>query len=250
MSLICKPNVMKLRQLFRASMFLIGLLLFSSLADAQSTQKNDVIVKRDSSKIQALIIQMTYDKINYRDLGTSDSAKTYIYLDQVAKVLLKNGKIINVRDSVQVGHVPPDSVGQYADMANLPSNAFEKSIVMANSDQLRDKYLYQKNKSIDGLTGAIVFGSLGAASLITGIIVASNGSTDNKKFGTALMIAGPVIGGGLGLLGFINWRSHRAKAQKIKTELERRNQPLSSIKISPAVDPFNKFGMVTLKMSF
>jgi hypothetical protein len=44
-------------------------------AHAQTGSKNDVIIKRDSSKIQALITQMTYEKINYRDLSTADSAK-------------------------------------------------------------------------------------------------------------------------------------------------------------------------------
>ena len=70
---------------------------------AQSARKNDVILRRDSTRIQALILQMSYEKINYRDLGTRDSAKTYISLDQVARVYLKNGKIINVRDSVLAG---------------------------------------------------------------------------------------------------------------------------------------------------
>jgi hypothetical protein len=40
---------------------------------------------------------------------------------------------------------------------------------MANSDQLRDKYEYHKNRSIDGKTGAIVFTSVAVVSLISGI---------------------------------------------------------------------------------
>jgi hypothetical protein len=239
---------------FIKSGFLFGLVsifVVSNQSMAQTPAKNDVIVKRDSSKIQALITQMSYEKINYRDLGTADSAKSYIYLDNVARVILKTGKIINVRDSVLVGHVPPDSVGQYADMANLPSDKFGKSVVMANSDQLRDKYRYHYDRSMDGKTGAIVFTSFAAASLVSGIIIAGSGtSPDNKTIGNSLAVAGPVLGVGLGLIGFRNYKFHKNRAEKVKTELERRNQPLTTLRLSPALDPFNKSGRLTLRMSF
>jgi hypothetical protein len=229
-------------------------LLFLSLfhfSYAQTGRKNDVIVKRDSSRIQAIITQMSYEKINYRDLGTADSAKAYIYLDNVARVLLKNGKTINVRDSVLIGHVPPDSVGQWADKNNLPTDAFERSVVMANSDQLRDKYQYHKDRSIDGKTGAIVFTSVAVVSLVAGLIISGTGdSPDNKTIGTSLAITGPVVGGVLGLVGFRNYKRHHAKAEKVKTELERRNQPLSQLRISPGFNPFNKSAQFTLRLSF
>ena len=218
---------------------------------AQSGRKNDVILKRDNTQIQALILQMSYEKINYRDLGTRDSVKTYISLDQVARVYLKNGKIINVRDSVLAGRVSSDSVGQYADASNLPANEFDKSVVMANSDQLRDKYRYYKDKSIDGKNGCIVFTSFAVASLVSGIIISSTGSgPDNKKIGTSLAIAGPVFGGVLGLIGYRNYKRNSIKADKVKSELQRRNQSLSSIKINPALNVFDKSAGVTLRMSF
>jgi len=226
-------------------------IFLAQMANAQSPRKNDVIVKRDSSQIQALITQMTYEKINYRDLGTPDSVKTYIYLDQVAKVLLKNGKTINVRDSIQPGKMPPDSVGQYADLNNLPTDPFEKSIVMANSDQLRDKYEYHHNKSVDGKTGAIVFTSIAVATLISGVIVTAVGDDpDDKKFGGALAIAGPAFGVVFGSLSFNKYRVHRKKAEKVKTELEKRGQPLTTFKIGPRFDPLNKSGHLTLRMTF
>ncbi|MCF0071776.1 hypothetical protein LZD49_14960 [Dyadobacter sp. CY261] len=218
---------------------------------AQTGRKNDVIVKRDSSRIQALITQMSYEKINYRDLGKADSAATYIYLDQVARVLLKNGKVINVKDSIPPTRIPPDSVGQYADLNNLPTDPFEKSVVMANSDQLRDKYEYHHNRAIDGKTGAIVFTSVAVATLVSGIIVASTGdSPDNKTIGTSLAIAGPAVGVVFGLIGFKNYKIHSRKAGKIKTELERRNQPLTTLRITPYVDPFNKSARLGLRLSF
>ena len=218
---------------------------------AQTARKNDVILKRDSTRIQALILQMSYEKINYRDLGTRDSAKTYISLDQVARVYLKNGKIIHVRDSVLAGPVPPDSVGQYADASNLPANEFDKGVVMANSDQLRDKYRYYKDKSIDGKNGSIVFTSFAAASLVSGLIISGTGSgPDNKKIGTSLAIAGPVFGGVLGLIGYRNYKRNRTKAEKVRSELERRNQPLSNIKVIPVLNIFDKSAGLTLQMSF
>ncbi len=227
------------------------LVLVSMAATAQTGRKNDVIIKRDSSRIQALITQMSYEKINYRDLGKADSAATYIYMDQVARVLLKNGKNINVKDSIPPGRIPPDSVGQYADMNNLPTDAFEKSVVMANSDQLRDKYEFHHNRSIDGKTGAIVFTSVAVATLVSGIIVASTGdSPDNKTIGASLAIAGPAVGVVLGLIGFKNYKKHSRKAEKIKTELERRNQPLTTLRITPRIDPFNKSAQLGLRLSF
>jgi hypothetical protein len=226
-------------------------LVYSHVSHAQSGRTNDVIVKRDSSRIQALITQMSYEKINYRDLGTPDSANTYIYLDQVARVLLKNGKNINVRDSVVAGKVPPDSVGQYADMNNLPTDPFEKEVVMANSDQLRDKYQYHHDRSIDGKTGAIVFTSVAVATLVTGVIVASSGnSSDNRAIGTSIAIAGPAVGVVFGLIGFKNYKLHGRKAEKVKNELERRNQPLTSLRITPGFNPLNKSGQLRISMSF
>ncbi|WP_229207976.1 hypothetical protein [Dyadobacter beijingensis] len=232
------------------SQILLAALLCQN-AFAQEGRKNDVIVKRDSSRIQALITQMSYEKINYRDLGKADSAATYIYLDQVARVLLKNGKIINVKDSIPPGRIPPDSVGQYADMNNLPTDPFEKSVVMANSDQLRDKYEYHHNRAIDGKQGAIVFTSVAVATLVSGIIVASTGdSPDNKTIGTSLAIAGPAVGVVFGLIGYKNFKIHSRKAEKIKTELERRNQPLTTLRITPAIDPFTKSARLGLRLSF
>jgi hypothetical protein len=223
----------------------------STVVVAQNASKNDVILKRDSTRIQALILQMTYEKINYRDLGTPDSAKTYISMDKVSRIFLKSGKIINVRDSIPAMHLPPDSVGQYADMANLPSDPFEKSVVMANSDQLRDKYKYHHDKSLDGKTGCIVFTSLAAASLISGLIVAGSGtSPDNKTIGTSLAIAGPVVGVAIGLIGYRNWKFHGKRAEKVKNELQRRNQSLTLTNISPGFDPFNKSAGLALRFSF
>ncbi|GGN07776.1 hypothetical protein GCM10010967_49220 [Dyadobacter beijingensis] len=238
------PKVILLSQILLAA-------LLCQNAFAQEGRKNDVIVKRDSSRIQALITQMSYEKINYRDLGKADSAATYIYLDQVARVLLKNGKIINVKDSIPPGRIPPDSVGQYADMNNLPTDPFEKSVVMANSDQLRDKYEYHHNRAIDGKQGAIVFTSVAVATLVSGIIVASTGdSPDNKTIGTSLAIAGPAVGVVFGLIGYKNFKIHSRKAEKIKTELERRNQPLTTLRITPAIDPFTKSARLGLRLSF
>ncbi|MCE7063090.1 hypothetical protein [Dyadobacter sp. CY343] len=223
----------------------------AQLSYAQSPRKNDIIVKRDSTQIQALITQMSYEKINYRDLGTADSAATYIYLDKVSRVLLKNGKTINVRDSIQPGKVPTDSVGQYADLNNLPTDPFEKSIVMANSDQLRDKYEYHHNKSVDGKTGAIVFTSIAVATLVSGVIVTAVGEdSDDKKFGGALAIAGPAFGIVFGSLSFNKYRVHKKKADKVKNELERRGQSLTTFKLSPKFDPLNKSGQLTLRMTF
>ena len=240
-------NVSKGKRLLLSGILLIGLVQGTK---AQSPQKNDVILKRDDTKIQALILQMTYEKINYRDLGTPDSAKTYITMDKVSRIFLKSGKIINVRDSIPALKLPPDSLGQYADLANLPQNEFDKSVVMANSDQLRDKYRYHHDKSLDGKTGAIVFTSIGAASLISGLVFIGSGGSDNKTIGTSLAIAGPVIGGILGIIGYKNYKIHRNKAEKIKTELQRRNQSLSFLDIHPAFDPFNKSAGLTLNLHF
>ena len=122
---------------------------------------------------------------------------------------------------------------------------------MANSDQLRDKYRYYKDKSIDGKNGCIVFTSFAAASLVSGLIISGTGSgPDNKKIGTSLAIAGPIFGGVLGLIGYRNYKRNRAKAEKVKSELERRNQPLSNIKVNPVLNIFDKSAGLTLRMSF
>lgn len=231
--------------------FGLAFLSLTHVVYAQSARKNDVIVKRDSTKIQALILQISYEKINYRDLATPDSAKAFIYMDQVARILLKNGKTINVKDSVAAVRTPPDSVGQYADKNNLPENKFERSVVMANSDQLRDKYEYHKNKTIDGKIGSIVFTSFAAASFVSGIIIASSGnSSDNKKFGNSLAVVGPVFGGVFGLICFKNFKINKVKSLKIKSELERRNQPLESFRLTPGFNAWNKAGFLTLTVFF
>jgi hypothetical protein len=228
----------------------ISILLYGTI-HAQITPKNDVILKRDSSRIQALITQMTDQKINYRDLETADSVNAYIYMDDVAKVYFKNGKVLSVRDSVLAVRTPPDSVGQYADLSNLPKKEFDRSVVMANSDQLRDKYRYYNDRAIDGKRGAIIFTSLGVASLVSGLIIANTGSDpDNKKIGNSLAVTGTIVGGGLGLLTFKNHKGNSKKAQKVKNELERRNQPLSSIRLSPSYDPFTNSGRLAIRMSF
>jgi hypothetical protein len=247
-----KITAMQSRKLLnRFVLSICASLLFIGILNAQVVRKHDVILKRDSSRIQALITQMTNEKINYRDLGTADSAKSYIYMDQVAKVYLKSGKILTVRDSVLAGPTPPDSVGQYADLANLPTDEFERSVVMANSDQLRDKFRYYNDKAIDGKRGAIIFTSIGAASLISGLIIANSGSEiDNKKIGNSLAVTGTIVGGGLGLLTFKNYKKNSRKAATVRTELERRNQPLNSISLSPSYNPFNHSGMLALRISF
>ncbi|QRR02855.1 hypothetical protein [Dyadobacter sandarakinus] len=241
---------MKLHTLPCTILLFLLLFFYGILSSAQSVRKNDVIIRRDSSRIQALITQMTYEKINYRDLSTADSARKYIYLEQVAKVLLKNGKTVNVRDSVMAVHTPPDTIGQYADLSNLPQDPFEKSIVMANSDQLRDKYRYHHDKAANNRNGAIVFTSFAAASLVAGLVIISTGEDhDDKIFGTSLAVAGPIAGGVLALVTFRNFAIHSSRARKARNELERRNQPLTFMRISPAFDPFNKLARLSVRFS-
>ena len=73
---------------------------------------------------------------------------------------------------------------------------------------------------------------------------------DNKTIGASLAIAGPAVGVVFGLIGFKNYKIHSKKAEKVKNELQRRNQPLTTFSITPRVDPFNKSAQLGLRLTF
>jgi hypothetical protein len=129
----------------------------------------------------------------------------------------------------------------------------KQKIEELDTKELRESYqLFKKKKNKFGNMGLI--GLVGGAFFtIAGSSVISNadGFDFTAMFGGALLI-GIGVGGGstFTLIGLLNSANYGQKAKWAREELQRRNEPLARLRISPGYNASSKAGYVSVKYTF
>lgn len=231
------------------TLFLWGFLSLD-LSYAQETRKNDLIVLKDSTKIEAFVKEVLETLVKYKKLSDPEGPLFTLNKSDISVIRYGNGEVQNFQSEIAVsnyfipnGQQQPQPVTtaptkeRYA--APMPRNEYEKSLLTATPSQLRSIYNYRRTKSKNGI-------AIGAAGVTVGTILATvgtvkiasvetdaNGNYYNyqdkmKAQNGAKLLLGGVLGGTvLGVVGFVTGGKNGSKATRAKRELQRRGEPIT-----------------------
>lgn len=249
------------RFLFVAAVFF----LFSIQSSfSQTNRKNDLIIKRDSSRIEALILEVDAQVVKYKKYSDQEGPTFSIEKTEIASIIYGNGEIetFNAKSEIYFDEDPVPAVVPYK--SKEPVKRLKRGTAQTlDRDQLKFNYNFYLKKATKYRTMSIVGASLGSLMTISGIITINaalrddaNGRYTNNNIearlvgGTFLILGGLGAGIPLTIIGLVKKGSYNRKAASTLQELKRRGDPLSSITIHPSFNPVNGSGQLGLRMSF
>lgn len=253
----------------------LALCLLAGRSFAQDKPAFDLIIKKDSVRIEALISEVNAETIRYKKFSEPDGGTFAIYKSEVATIIYRNGDKLTFGGTAEIpapattnetyfseSTVPP--VVPYNDREQPARPAVPRSsraaIENANSETLRRNYNFYVKKANTYRTMGVV-GILGGITMsAVGIGLIANGANTYNMYGTTQgegrIIAGTFLFmGGLGagipltVIGFVKKRSYTKKALLVQEELRRRKVPLS-MHIKPVYSPFTNTAQLGLTMNF
>ena len=247
------------------SFLIVVVFIFSSdLLSAQSTRKSDLIIKRDSTKIEALIIEVNELTIRYKKYSDKEGPDFSLAKRDVASVIYGNGEVEQFAAAPEIYFdEAPLPVTPYE--SDAPANRYRRGSVQSlDTRQLNFNYSFYLKKAAKYKTMSVVGASLGSLMTIAGIITASAAVRDmnaaggsssqaiDSRFAGGVMLTtmGICAGIPLTIIGVVKHKSYNKKALLVKEELQRRKAPLTSIRISPGFDPVSRSAGVRLSMVF
>ena len=244
-----------------ALLFLISL---SNVSLAQTIRKNDLIIKRDSTRIEALILEVEDKVIKYKRYSDQGGPTFSVGKKEIASIVYGNGEIENfpAEPEIYFDEVPITAPVPYR--SDAPVKRLRGGAPQAlDVDQLKFNYAFYLKKASKYKTMSVVGASLGVLMTVAGIVTISAAQRDynatgysstayeNRVAGGALLVTVGLFGGTpLTVIGLINKNRYNKKARLTQEELRRRGDPLSSIRISPGYNPINRSAGLTLRMSF
>lgn len=233
---------------------------------AQTNRKQDVIIKRDNVKIEALILEVDDQVIKYKKYSDQQGPVFIVNKKDVAKIAYGNGETeqFDAQSEIyfdETGIKKDSPVPPVQPINGLRAEPF-KSL---NSDQLRYNYAFYLKKSSRYRTMGIIGASVGILFTVVGLATVaeaersytsysggyySTSSYENKLAGGALLVmTGLGAGIPLTIIGFVKKGKYSRKALATKNELKRRNQPLA-FTLNPGFDVRNHAANLTLRYTF
>lgn len=238
------------------------LICLSSPSFAQ-VRKNDLIIKRDSSKIEALILEVEDLVVKYKKYSDQDGPTFSVAKKAIASIVYGNGEIENfpAEPEIYFDEAPVPAVSPYKSDAPVkrPRTGSPNAL---DTDQLRFNYAFYLKKAAKYKTMSVVGTSLGLLMTISGFITVSAAVRDINAYGSSTSSDNRIVGGtflimgGLGagipltIVGLTKKRSYNRRAMLTQEELRRRGEPLSTIRISPGYNVHNQSASLTMRMSF
>ena len=247
--------------LLKLSVLIISLsALIVSICHGQSTQKHDIIILRDKTKLEVTIREQINDVIKYKKVTDPDGPIFSIKHSEIASIYYANGQAQHFTDNSPIyDEIVTSPVAPYMVKPrwyNLPL----QTVRQWNPDQLRTNYrFYLKKANAYKNMGAIgAFG--GVIMLGAGVILMSteddpsyygvySGTTDKQAAGAMLFVVGLGAGIPLTIIGFAKKKSYGKKAVIVKDELIRRREPLS-FNFRPAFNLATQSAGLSVRMSF
>lgn len=127
--------------------------LFLSIHVVAQSVKADVIIKRDNTKIEAIIQEINNTTIKYRRFSNQKGPLFTIEKSEVASVLYANGEVESFENA------PPNRDMQLAQPA-APKDLFEESVQWASDSELKKMYTREKNLKNRRTVKGICFGAV------------------------------------------------------------------------------------------
>jgi len=245
----------------------LALFLFISLSDfcnAQSIRKHDVIIRRDSVKIEAFIQQIDDNTVKYKKKSDPDGPVFSVTKTDIATIIYGNGEVenISVPNEQYFGetNVPPVVTYQKNETPESVYKGAEGVIRGRTTQQLQSNYTLYLKKAATYKTMGIVGITAGTLLTVIGIVTISSATnTYNSTYGssttsydaklaggTLLVLAGLGAGIPLTIIGLVKKNSYNKKVLIVRDELRRRNE----LSFRPGYNPVTQTGSLSLKMKF
>jgi hypothetical protein len=246
------------------------LFLLCGTDSTAQTRKADVIIRRDSIRIEALILEVEEAVVKYKKYSDQEGPTFSLGKKEIASIQYGNGEIENFHIQTELYFdESPKPVEPY----RVPDDRIHDERVLRprtgavgalSNQQLRYNYKFYLKKTSTYKTMATVGATLGIVMTVAGAITISAANRDynssygrisytqfeNRVAGGALLITAGIFGGTpLTIIGLVKKRSYSKKATATQRELNRRNEPVS-IGISPGFDVQNRAAMGTLRVRF
>ncbi len=248
-------------QLFK-HLILLTLLSFTTFFNSVTGQirKNDFIIKKDSLKIESRILVVEDQLIQYKKASDPDGPTFHLLKSDIAKIIFGNGEV-QTFSSLATGSLDtkPGSVILYPITPWIQKD-FVNDLSIWRATDLRNAYKFYTDKAKSRKKAAIVFGSIGAAATIAGIIVATNRNwydaygnhyySSSDDYGAMLIAGGLTSGLLVGIIGGVTSKRYRRNANLVEQELKKRNEHLTSFSIRPSINPLTKNGSLSLVLKF
>ena len=242
----------------------IYLILFILVITINSTfaqvRQNDLILKKDSTKIEGKILIVEERIVQYKKASDPDGPTFHILKSDIARINYGNGEF-------QIFQNQPDALSNnsagtviYYPTSPWLQKDFVNNLGIWRPEDLKGAHRFYKDKSRTLKAAAIIFGVLGSAAAVTGIVLVINASREdtygyrynnmNREIGIPLIVSGSITGLVVGIAGGTTSKKYRRNMSLIEDELSRRKVPLSNLKIRPGYNPFNKIGSLSLVLNF
>jgi hypothetical protein len=224
------------------------------------TRKNDSILKKDGTKIEATILLVDQQTIQYKKVSDPNGPTFHILKSDVSKVVYGNGESETFPSFDNRARVADgDNVILYAPYP-WTQRDFTDDLSIWRPRDLKSGYNFYQGKARSSKNIGLTFAALGSAATIAGIIMVTNNrskdmygyyyNNQNREIGTFLIVAGLGSGIIVGVISAVTTGKYRRRAALVKDELEKRNIPLSGISVQPHYDFRTRNTGLSLRLSF
>ena len=240
------------------------LFLSSFFCQAQSIRKHDVIIKRDSIKIEVFIQQVDESTVKYEKRSDPDGPVFSVAKTEIATIIYGNGEVENISapNEQYFGetNVPPVVNYQKPETPEGAYTGTQGVISGRTTQQLQSNYTLYLKKAASYKTMSIVGITAGTLLTVIGIVTISSATdTYNSTYGssttsydaklaggTLLVMAGLGAGIPLTIIGLVKKNRYNKKVLLVRDELRRRNE----LSFQPGYNVPSRAGYLSLRMTF
>ncbi len=255
---------MKYHSIFHFLLFIL-VVCSSHFSFSQTTRKNDLIIKRDSSRVEALILEIDEQVVKYKKYSDQEGPTFSLNKKEIASIVYGNGEVelFAAEPEIYFDESPAPVIPHNNQYKNGPITRHRGGAIQSQStDQLKFNYSFYLKKASTYRTMGLVGTSVGLLMTAAGIITVSAAERDysstgyssayeNRVTGGVLLVtAGICAGVPFSIIGLVKSRSYKKRALRTHEELRRRSEPLSLHSISPGYNLQNQSANLTIRMTF
>lgn len=252
-----------MKLLIRQSYFVCLLLLFASTCMNVSAQVrgNDLIVKKDSTRIECKIQVVTDNSFQYKKANDPDGPVFHILKSDIARVIYGNGETETFHISaVRQGYRNSETMIYYPSSPWLFPD-FTSRLTEWTPDELRGARSFYVSKYNARKATAIVSGSMGLTFSIIGIVLISSSrtndvygyytnDTEKRQIGQLMLVGGLSAGIPITIANGVRAKKYKQKAALVEGEMATRKLSAGQLRFRPSFNAGNRSASVFLTYQF
>ena len=253
-----------MKLVIRQSYFVCLLLLFASSCVSVSAQvrANDLIIKKDSTRIECKIQVVTDNSFQYKKANDPEGPVFHILKSDIVRVVYGNGET----ETLHIATVRPGGRNSES-MIYYPSSPwlfpdFTTRLTDWTPDELRGARNFYNSKFNARKATAIVSGAMGLTFSIIGIVLISSSRTndgvygyytddgDKRQIGQLMLVGGLGAGIPITIANGVRAKKYRKKTALVEGELAARKLSAGQLKFRPSFNANTHSASVFLTYQF